>query len=355
MKSKDDAQALSAANKLRFIVGAPVVLAAGVLVLFILGLNWQHWLTAARTDESNSVKRLPARKGMPPDFVLSRPVGTPPVVTIRTPASVGPVAPNPEAATEPPAAFTTPAVTPSTTQPQPIQATSVGVAENPARGTGIVGKVVLKGTPPAEKEIDLSKDPNCGLARKAPLKTRFYVTDGSGGLADVIVYIKGGLEGKKFDAPATPAVLDQLGCEYTPYVMAMQTKQKLQVKNSDPTFHNIHPMPQVPGNKEENKAQLAGAPPLVFTFESQEIPVKFTCNVHNWMIAYVAVIDHPFFAVSGKDGTFEIPLPPPGRYVLEAFHRKFHGTAGKLVSQEITVRKGELQTVNFILEVAAQP
>ena len=148
-----------------------------------------------------------------------------------------------------------------------------------------------------------------------------------------------------------PALIDQIGCEYTPYVSAVQAGQKLLVRNSDQTFHNVHPMPQVPGNKEENKAHLAGTPDLSFTFESQEIPLKFSCNVHNWMIAYVAVISHPFFAVSAKDGSFTIKNVPPGKYVVEAFHRKTHGPAGKGITQEVTVGADGAKA-SFTVEVA---
>ena len=231
-----------------------------------------------------------------------------------------------------------------------LTSTAVCAALNLVSAGDITGKISLKGMPPAEKDIDHSKDPNCGQTIKTPLKTRFYVTDGSGGLGDVVVFIKSGLEGKKFPAPEKPALIDQTGCEYTPYVSAIQTDQKLLVRNSDKTFHNVHPTPQVPGNKEDNKAQLAGAPDLTFTYPAQEIPLKFSCNVHPWMIAYVAVVSHPFFAVSAKDGSFTIKGVPPGKYTVEAFHRKSHGPAGKGVTQEVTVGADGAKA-NFTVEV----
>src|SRR5262245_25251015 len=97
----------------------------------------------------------------------------------------------------------------------------------------ITGKVILKGTPPPEKVIDpLMSDVNCGKLQTAPVKTRFYVVDSSGGLADVVVSLKG-LSGKSTGAAAAPAVIDQKGCEYLPYFAAVQTGQKISVKNSD--------------------------------------------------------------------------------------------------------------------------
>lgn len=210
----------------------------------------------------------------------------------------------------------------------------IGAAQT-VSAADIVGKVTLKGSPPAETDIPL--DPSCGkLHAGGKLKTRFYVTDSSGGLGDVFVYIKDGLAGKTFPAATETGKLDQVGCEYTPYVTGLRANQKLLVYNSDPLLHNVHPTPQAAGNKEQNLAQLPNAKPLEFVFPSQEIFVRFKCDVHPWMFAYVGVVNHPFYAVSGKDGTFKIPNVPPGKYVVEAIHRKTH-PSGKGVTQEITV------------------
>ncbi|MBI3851007.1 MAG: hypothetical protein HY298_12130 [Verrucomicrobia bacterium] len=211
----------------------------------------------------------------------------------------------------------------------------------------ITGKVTLKGTPPPEKEIaPLMNDPICGKLHTAPVKTRFYVVDASGNLADVVVSLKG-VSGKSTGASATPAVVDQKGCEYAPYVFAVQTGQKINVKNSDPVLHNVHPTPAVAGNKEENKAQMPNGPDLTFAFEKPEPFLKFACNVHPWMFAYASVFDHPYFAVTGKDGTFKIANVPPGKYTIEAQHRK-----GGVVTQEITV-EGD-KKVDFTIELKGQ-
>jgi hypothetical protein len=212
----------------------------------------------------------------------------------------------------------------------------------------ITGKVTLKGKPPEEKELPL--DPNCGKLHKDKPKTRFYVVDKDGGLGDVFVYIKDGLTGKTLPASPAPAVLDQAGCEYTPYVIGLRTGQKLVVKNSDPVLHNVHPVPAPgSGNPEVNKAQGPGAPPFDFVFEKPEVFLKFTCNVHPWMFAYVGVLPHPFYAVSKADGTFTIPNVPPGKYVVEAVHRKTHPT-GKGITQEITVADAGAKA-DFTIEI----
>ena len=103
---------------------------------------------------------------------------------------------------------------------------------------GIHGRVRLRGTPPPEKLLPL--DATCAKLYATPPTTHFYVVNGSGELADVFVYIKSGLEGQNFAVPAQPAVLTTVGCLYEPYILGVQTRQRLLVKNAGPTRHNIH-------------------------------------------------------------------------------------------------------------------
>jgi hypothetical protein len=187
-----------------------------------------------------------------------------------------------------------------------------------ASAADITGKITLKGTPPPEKDIPL--DPTCGQLHKEKFTTRFYVVGADKGLGDVFVYLKDAKAGG--EAPAKGGLLDQKGCEYTPYVSGIQTKQKLMVRNSDPVMHNIHPIPVVAGNKEVNKAQMMKSPDLEFSFDNPEIMLRFKCDVHPWMFAYVSVVDHPYFAVTDKDGNFKIANVPAGEYTVEAIHRK---------------------------------
>jgi hypothetical protein len=213
-------------------------------------------------------------------------------------------------------------------------------------GADITGKITLKGTPAPEKELPL--DASCGKMHQVPPKTRLYAVDAKGGLADTFVYIKEGLKEKNFPVPNQPVIVDQKGCEYLPYVFGVQTKQVISVKNSDPLLHNIHPTPAVAGNKESNKAQMQGAKPIDYTFDNAEQFLRFKCDVHIWMFAYACVTDHPYFSVSGADGTFKIANVPPGKYVIEAFHRK----AGKK-TMEVTVG-ADNPKADFTLEVPAQ-
>jgi len=208
-------------------------------------------------------------------------------------------------------------------------------------GAEITGKVVVKGTPKAELTIDMGADPKCGALHDKPVTTRHYVVDKDGGLANVLVFIKSGLNEKNSPAPATTPLLDQVGCEYTPYVMGVRTQQKLKIKNSDPTLHNVHAIPNSmrdkgTANKGFNLAQPIKDMVTEKSFDAPEVAVKFKCDVHPWMFAYVGVFDHPFYAVTEKDGTFKITGVPKGKYTLEAYHVKTH-VANPGVAQEITV------------------
>ncbi len=217
-----------------------------------------------------------------------------------------------------------------------------------ATAGNITGKVTLKGTAPAEKDITGVTDAACSAGHTTPMKTRFFVVGSGGELADTVVILKGVPNAKSTGDTAAPLLIDQKGCEYVPYVGAVQTGQKILVKNSDQTMHNIHPSPAntAGGNKEENKAQFAGAADLTFTFPATENFLKFKCDVHPWMFSYITVVDHPYFAVTGKDGAFTIKDVPAGKYKIVALHRK---AAPAGIEQDIEVTADGAKT-DFALE-----
>lgn len=208
----------------------------------------------------------------------------------------------------------------------------------------ITGTITLKGTAPAERELTPIRDtPDCSAMYPGALpKTRFYVVGAGGELADVIVYLKG-VPSASTGASAAPVLLNQEGCLYTPQILAVQTGQKVIVKNSDPCVHNVHTKPTA--NPESNQVQMAGGQDLTFTFDKPEPFLKFQCDVHPWMFAWVSVFDHPYFAVSQADGKFTIKNVPPGKYTLAAAHRKLG-----VQSAEIEV-KADGAAQNFTFEV----
>ncbi len=212
----------------------------------------------------------------------------------------------------------------------------------------ITGTITLNGTPPEEKINDvIAADVNCGKLHPEPVKTQFFVVGASHELKDVVVSITG-ISGKSTGASAEPIVLDQKGCEYNPYIFAVQTGQKIIVRNSDPApiLHNVHAKPTAAGNQEVNVPQASGAADLTISFPSAESFLKFKCDVHPWMYAYATVVDHPYFAVTGVDGKFKIANVPPGKYTVRAMHRKASG--GKPVTKDIEVKDGD-NTLDFTL------
>jgi len=179
------------------------------------------------------------------------------------------------------------------------------------------GSVRFTGRKPARKPVDMSGDPACAEAHKGKAYEESVVVNPDGTLANVFIYIKTGLEGKKFEVPATPVTIDQHGCWFGPRVMGIQTGQTLQVTNSDPVTHNIHPLAEI--NREWNHSQGQGDAPLARRFIKPEVMIRVKCNIHSWMHAFIGVTEHPYFAVTGVDGTFEIRNLPPGDYVVEAW------------------------------------
>ncbi|HUZ08338.1 MAG TPA: DUF2012 domain-containing protein [Candidatus Paceibacterota bacterium] len=218
-----------------------------------------------------------------------------------------------------------------------------------ASAADIVGVITFKGTPPPEYTNNLiMQDPTCGQMYSSPPTTHFYVVGQKGELADVLVSLKDA-NGKNITGQSTgpsqpAALLDQKGCLYTPQILAIQTGQKLLVRNSDQCVHNVHTVSTV-GNPEHNEAQLPGGPDLNFTFPKPEMFMTFKCDIHPWMFAWVSIFDNPYFSTSGKDGKFIIKNVPPGKYTLEADHRKLGAQTA-----EIEVKDSDV-TQNFTFEV----
>jgi hypothetical protein len=211
----------------------------------------------------------------------------------------------------------------------------------------IAGRVFLRGTPPPEKAITM--DAACAALQPAPMTTRHYVVGEDGALADVFVYIKTGVSPTPAPTRSIPPLLDQVNCEYQQYVIGVQTGQTLNVRNSDNLLHNVHVLPIVPRNRERNIGQPVKGMVTRLTFEKPEIFVQFKCDVHPWMFAYVGVMEHPWFAVTDKQGNFALaPELAPGQYTVCAVHRK----AGEQV-QTITVGSSGRASATFTLEIPA--
>lgn len=217
----------------------------------------------------------------------------------------------------------------------------VAFASQAADSASISGKATFEGTAPKQKKIKTDADPKCAeLHADSPLLAEEVVVNGNGTLKNVFVYIKSGLEGKTFEPPKTPVELDQSGCHYIPHVFGMMAKQPLKIKNADDTLHNIHAMPSK--SKEFNVGQPNKGMETIRTFAEPEVMVHFKCDVHPWMSAYVGVLNHPFYSVTGEDGTFTIKGLPAGEYEVAAWHEKYGEQ-----TQKIKVGDGEAKTADF--------
>lgn len=191
---------------------------------------------------------------------------------------------------------------------------------NPATAADVHGVVLFKGPRAAAKSIDMSEDPACVKAHKGRAMDESMLVGKGGALENAFVYVESGLEGLHFAVPAEPAQIDQTGCWFRPRMVGVQVGQQLRVINSDPVTHNIHPMAQM--NREWNHSMGPGDPPILRRFVKSEVMIPVKCNIHSWMHAYIGVLDHPYFAVTKADGSFDLPNLPPGTYTITAWHEK---------------------------------
>ena len=212
-----------------------------------------------------------------------------------------------------------------------------------ANAGSVTGTIRYNGRKPAPKAIDMSSDPACVDAHHGKAFDESLMIGPKGSVGNAFVYIKAGLEGKNFETPTMPVVIDQKGCWFQPHVLGLQTNQPLQVINSDPVTHNIHPMAEI--NREWNHSQGPDDPPITRKFLKPEIMIPVKCNIHSWMHAYIGVLDHPYFAVSTHDGQFEIKNLPAGTYTLAVWQEKL-GTQ----EQTITVSPQKTASADFIFK-----
>lgn len=199
---------------------------------------------------------------------------------------------------------------------------------DPATAGGVTGRVTFAGTPPAMPALRMDSDPNC-VQPGAAASDESVVTGADGALQNVFVYVKDGLGNLRFPVPSTAILLDQKGCRYVPHVLGAQVGQTVEILNSDPTLHNIHAVPT--SNEEFNTGQPIPGMKHTHRFTAREVMVPFKCDVHPWMRAYVGVLDHPFFAVTKADGSFQLNGLPPGTYTIEAWHETL-GTQTQMVT-----------------------
>jgi plastocyanin len=209
----------------------------------------------------------------------------------------------------------------------------------------ISGVVNFDGKPRRARKLDRSADPKCLQAHAGDLTDEKFVVGTADGtkhpMANIFVYVKSGLPDQKWPVSDKPVVLDQRGCKYVPHVMGIQVGQTIEIRNSDPTTHNVHSLAK--NSDVFNYGQPQGAPALKKTFTAAEVMAKVKCDMHPWMYCYVGVLDHPFHAVTGDDGKFMIDGLPAGTYEIETWQELL-----KTRTQSVTVKDGEAANVEVV-------
>lgn len=197
----------------------------------------------------------------------------------------------------------------------------------------ISGTVRFEGALPAAQELNMNADPSCvAFHNGEDVYNPQALVDADGGLKNVFVYIKSGLTEKDYPLPEESVVLDQRGCLFEPRVAGIRAGQSLEMINSDETLHNVN------AQAEKQKRFNIGLPmqgmKMTRSFKEEEVMVTIKCDVHPWMRAFVGVLKHPFFAVTGETGAFRIEGLNPGIYEIEIWHELFGRQTREVILKE---------------------
>jgi plastocyanin len=206
----------------------------------------------------------------------------------------------------------------------------------------ITGTVKYDGPVPAaaKRPIKMDADPACAKKHSSTVLPEFLILGEGQTLGNVFVHVKSGVPDKQYAAPSEPVVLDQRGCKYSPRVTGVMVDQPFKILNSDGLLHNVHALPKI--NKGFNRAMPASVKEAEFKFDKEEFMFKIKCDVHPWMGSFVAVMTHPYFAVTGEDGKFNIGGLPAGTYEVEVWHEKL-----KTKTVSVTISGDEAQIADF--------
>lgn len=234
-----------------------------------------------------------------------------------------------------------------TTGPSEVKPAASVSAEpiDPATVGSVSGKIYLDGEAPAAKMMSVKGNPECALLHQGGQIASEELVSENGLLQNVFVYVKQGLEGRSFPAPSSPVTIANKGCKYVPHVAGVMAGQPVEFLNEDSTLHNIH-------SYSKNSKPFNLGLPLVGMKQAKkidlpEVMITLKCDVHPWMLGYLGVLAHPYFGVTGADGTFELKDLPPGEYVIEAWHEKLGAQ-----TQTVTLGPQETKELEFRFSAA---
>ncbi len=217
----------------------------------------------------------------------------------------------------------------------------------------VKGAVWLAHRAPPRKRIRLEVEPLAPTLHPQGLFHEDLAVDEEGGVKWAFVFVKRGLEGLTFPPPKEPALSTFDKFVLAPRVLGLVAGQEWVVRSVDAglrpmVVHNIHPLTFV--NKETNVGLHPDGPECRRTFGKPEARIKAVCDIHPWERMWIHVLSHPFFAVTGADGRYEIKGLPPGRYTIEVWQEKC-----KPVEREIEVKAGQVRTLDFEIETVEPP
>jgi plastocyanin len=203
----------------------------------------------------------------------------------------------------------------------------------------ISGKVVFVGTVPAPKKLEVTIDQYlCGVEKDAEdllLSPRKEIRN-------AVVWIENPPVDAAWPARAKKVEIDQKTCVYVPRIVVVPVGGTVDFLNSDRLLHNIHSTPKL--NASFNRTQPKNRT-IPIVFDKSEI-VRIVCDLHPWMEAWVVVAAHPYYAVTGPDGSFAFDNLPPGRYRVQVWQERLGAT-----SAEVTV--GDQQSARVTVEMNA--
>jgi hypothetical protein len=219
-----------------------------------------------------------------------------------------------------------------------VAGTGYGVGGAQASTGTIKGRISVSGKAPGNPVIRMGMDPMCAKINAGKrVVDEVVVASADGSLANAFVKLEGSFP--RTPVPVEPVTIDQRGCIYGPRVAGARVGQVLRVRNDDSLLHNVHSISTATNGF--NVGQPLAGTQYDFRLKDEEI-LKLKCDVHRWMAAYVGVVSHPYFAVSGGDGSFTISGVPAGKHTISAWHERF-GT----LKQTADVKPGAATTVNF--------
>ncbi|GMR13173.1 MAG: hypothetical protein BMS9Abin29_1375 [Gemmatimonadota bacterium] len=192
----------------------------------------------------------------------------------------------------------------------------------------IRGAITFRGEVPAARMVKITADPEvCGVEPR--FTSDLLVTDESYGVKNVVIWLSDIQEGKGWEPTAEPRTLNQKGCTFIPRVLVVPAGERFFAVNSDGILHNLHT--RGGENRPINKAQPGFLERLPLKLRYPDI-VRVECDAHDWMIAWIVVAAHPYYAVTESDGSFRLENVPPGTFTMQVWHERL-GT----LTREVTV------------------